>query len=574
MQLAAAIVSIVVLIAGGLTATAGAQPEAAAVTPSDPARPFDPLSLGAADPGAVIEVSFALRPRDPEGQRRFLDELYDPASPSYRRFLTPTEIGVRFGITDSDLHRVEGRLSVAGLEVVDSYPQRTSLRVRGSVAALSDLLGVPIEQLQDPRNGTVYVAAVGTPRIPGDLAGLVAGVTGLDRWLPVSAIDPADRPPLPTRGLKPIDIARAYGFESLWQAGITGDQTAVAIIQFGVDTDEDLAVFDAEFGITGPTPERLTVGEGLVNAPADFATEAVLDTQVLRAVAPDTQILVYGAGAREPFSSIVDRIVADGRAQLASLSYGKCYDPGEYMSEIEQVAGQISFEAAAAAGVNIFAASGDWGAFSCHAFVPSDHRAMTFWPSCANDVISVGGTFLRVREDGTYRDEIGWQDYLVTGGTGGGLSPTRDDGQPYDARPEHQAGVPGIDNSASNGSRQCPDVSASADPDTGYLIFETDPDLGPTWKMIGGTSAAAPMWAGSMALVQQYAQEQGVTEPLGFLNPMFYRIAVEQPDAFNDVVRGGNLLDTSTTGWDYATGLGSPNVQRLAEAVVQQLQQP
>jgi kumamolisin len=550
-------------LAGGLAlGSSGSAPSHPSSVAGDPLS-SQPQVLGQGDRSAVIEIGLGLRSRDPEGEQAFLEDLYDPSSPDYRQFLTPEQIGQRFGISDADLDWLTAELEAAGLSVVGTYPQRTSIRVQGSVAALEAFVGTPIEQLRDGRNGAVYYAASGTPSVPAGLGHLLTGVTGLDRHLPVGAIDPSAAPPPPDRGLKPTDLARAYGFESMWQSGITGDGTAVAILQFGVDTDQDLAVFDAAFGISGPVPERIPVGEGLVNAPADFATEAVLDTQVVRAVAPDAQILVFGADVTAGFAAIVDAIVADGRAKVASLSYGQCFAPG-YVSQGSLDSGARSFAAAAQAGVSIFAASGDWGAFSCHAFVESDHQVSTFWPSCADNIVSVGGTFLKVRDDGSYREEIGWQDYLVTGGTGGGVNP-------LEARPAYQTGVPGIDNDRSNGNRQCPDVAASADPDTGYLVFETDPDAGPVWKMIGGTSAAAPMWAGSMALVEQYAAGQGIDQ-LGFLNPMFYRIAGTTPGAFHDVIRGGNLLDVSGPGWDYATGLGSPNLQVLADAIVQELQ--
>ena len=100
-------------------------------------------------------------------------------------------------------------------------------------------------------------------------------------------------------------------------------------------------------------------------------------------------------------------------------------------------------------------------------------------------MIGVGGTYLETRDDGSYLRETGWQDYLTTGGTGGGISPV-------DPMPAWQVG-PGVQNDRSNGNRQCPDVSAVADPDTGYLIFVTDQATGEAgWQMIGGTSAAAP----------------------------------------------------------------------------------
>jgi kumamolisin len=187
-----------------------------------------------------------------------------------------------------------------------------------------------------------------------------------------------------------------------------------------------------------------------------------------------------------------------------------------------------------------------------------------FWPSCSDNVIGVGGTYLETRADSTYLRETGWQDYLTTSGTGGGVNPV-------EPRPAWQVGD-GVDNEFSNGNRQCPDVSAVADSDTGYLIFYTDPESGEAdWRMIGGTSAAAPMWAGAMALVQQQAQEAGI-DRLGFLAPLFYQIAGSVPGAFHDVTRGGNLLHPATVGWDYATGVGSPDIAVLSQAIIDALQ--
>jgi subtilase family serine protease len=543
------------VVAGG-TAAPGALPDSSVF--ADPGT-FDPVVVGVADPAAQLALGFALRGRDPDGMRQFLVDVNDPASPEYHRYLTPTEFGDRFGLAAADEERVIARLHAAGLTVTSRFPQRTSVQAIGSVAQVAALLGVTIEQLRDPRTGSTYLAASTPAMVPLDLTDAVVAVTGLERRLPVSAIDPADAPDPPLRGLKPLDLARAYDFESLWEAGITGEGQDVAIIQFGVDTDEDLAVFDAEFGITGPLPERIKVGTFPVDAPDDFVVEATLDTQVVRAVAPGANILVFGANAEASFGSVVDEVVADGRAKVVTISYGHCYAPG-YVSQASVDGGALSFAAAAAAGVSLFFASGDWGAFTCHAFDPTDHQISSFWPSCANNVVSVGGTFLDVHDDGSYRQETGWQDYLLTSGTGGGSSP-------IDARPAFQDGVRGID--ASNPARQCPDVSAAADPDTGYLIFATDIESGEaSWHMVGGTSAAAPFWAGVMALIGQKAAAAGIDE-LGFLNPQFYEIAASTPSAFHDVRRGGNLVDAAGRGWDAATGLGSPDVAILADALIE-----
>ena len=116
------------------------------------------------------------------------------------------------------------------------------------------------------------------------------------------------------------------------------------------------------------------IGDGLAGAPDDFAVEAALDTQVVRAAAPGARIIVYGMSRFESLATGIDAIVADGRASIVSLSYGKCLLPGEYILQDEVDAGTLSFAAAAAAGVSIFASSGDTGAFTCHMFDPAEHR--------------------------------------------------------------------------------------------------------------------------------------------------------------------------------------------------------
>lgn len=548
--------------------TLGAARPAAPVVDGVAAAPL-PLDLapvveGPADPALVLEIGLALRGQDAAGLDQAIAELNDPTAPGYGHIYTPQELGDRFGLPAADEDQLVATLTSAGLRVTGRVPQRTSLRVQGTVADLQRVLGVELMRLTDPRTGEGYIASTSQPVVPASLVGAVTGILGLEPRLPVSAIDAANAPAPPTRGLAPRDLAVAYDFAPLWEAGVTGDGQNVAILQFGLDTDEDLAVFDAAFGISGPVPERIAIGDGLIGAPADFGTEATLDTQVVRAAAPGAQILVYGFANTFSIALAVDAIVGDGRASIISLSYGKCFKPGEYMSELEAEFGLEAFQRAALAGVSLYAASGDWGAFTCHLFDPADHDESTFWPSCTDNVVSVGGTFLETRADGTYLRETGWQDYLTTGGTGGGFSFD-------DPMPSWQTG-PGVQNARSDGRRQCPDVSAVADPDTGYLIFVTDPETGESgWQAVGGTSASAPLWAGIQALMQQAAAAQGI-DALGFMNPRYYRIAQTDPGAFHDVVRGGNLVDEATPGWDFATGVGSPSVVALTDAVIRDVQ--
>ena len=108
------------------------------------------------------------------------------------------------------------------------------------------------------------------------------------------------------------------------------------------------------------------------------------------------------------------------------------------------------------------------------------------------------------------------------------------------------------------------DVSAASDPSTGWAIVQ-DGQLGE----VGGTSAATPFWAGTAALIDQYAHGQGI-KALGFIDPMLYAIASSaQPAApFHDITIGTNRYYPATAGWDFATGLGSPDVFNLAQDIV------
>jgi kumamolisin len=175
-------------------------------------------------------------------------------------------------------------------------------------------------------------------------------------------------------------------------------------------------------------------------------------------------------------------------------------------------------------------------------------------------VVAVGGTSLSVGADGGYAGETAWEGTLENDGGGGGLSTIF-------RRPSWQR-APGVIDRFSNGFRQIPDVSANADPLTGWSIVSNG-SLGP----VAGTSAAAPFWAGAMALIAQYARQQGVSR-LGFVDPMLYAIAsTPQPKPpFHDITVGTNRFYPATPGWDYATGLGSPDVNNLAQDIVRYLQ--
>ncbi|MEO8693592.1 MAG: S8 family serine peptidase, partial [Acidimicrobiales bacterium] len=265
---------------------------------------------------------------------------------------------------------------------------------------------------------------------------------------------------------------------------------------------------------------------------------------------------------------MVNTIVADRRARVISISWGHCDGPER--DATDRRLGQDAFRAASAAGVNVVVASGDSGAYTCRHSKLDDLRVVGDWPSGSPYVLAVGGTYLQRRIDGTWFDERAWEEPFSAAATGGGLNRV-------DARPVWQRGS-GVDNASSNGNRQLPDVAAIADCDSGLHSFgqRFDENSKPTGNAKGfggcGTSVSAPLWAALLALFQQYASQSGAGQ-IGFINPVLYAIAARVPanTVFHDIVLGGNLLHNASSGWDYATGLGSPIVAPLAQAIVEYL---
>jgi len=525
--------------------------------------------LGPTPAGEGIQFTVSLRLPGAAELDAYLHDLITPGSSSYQQFLAPEEFGARFGLSQARIAPIVAWLESGGL-AARLMPQRTSIAVSGSAGQVSNLLGVELVDWENAA-GRRYHVPVGEVAVPANLNGDVAAVLGLNT-------EPLIRPsavPTPLKagagdGLVPSTVSKAYEIDPLHDAGLNGEGMTIAIVSFDTFTPSDVELFDRNFGYTGGTPVELIRLAGASTEIGEGAGEVALDIQVIRGIAPKAQIIDYeGPNTSDGFVPIISRIVADGRAKIVSISWGLCEN---WSAPSSMRAEQREFAAAFAAGISIFSSSGDDAAYDCRRVDISDNpfeRDLSpgvDWPTSSPSVISVGGTFLTLREDGTYVEEAGWEEPLGGGGGGGGLSAIQE-------RPDWQSGV-GVDNSASNGMRQVPDVAGPADPTSGFVVTYTDYEMGLVSGQVGGTSAAAPFWAASMLLTQQLAEREGVAG-LGPLGPVLYQISAEQPTGavFHDIVRGGNLLYSAGPGWDYSTGLGSPRVARLARAIVDALNQ-
>jgi subtilase family serine protease len=514
----------------------------------------EPVLLGATDPQTMVNFSLVLRLPGQAHLTRFLNELTDPAAPNYHHFIDAAAFGERFGVSRSVLKHARAELARDGVQITASYPQRTALGVRATAATINRVFDV---RLMDWRSAgrRAFHAPLGAATVPGDLGRAVSGVAGLDGTTFVTDDSAA------IQGLTPTSARSVYEIDPLLGQHVTGQGDSIALVEFAQFDQSDLDGFDQQFNLPDVTPRSVPVDGGASDDNPSSVAEANLDLEVAHEVAPGAELLDYNApqatsSGADTFGAVIDRITADGEARIVSDSWGTC-EADTPRADIQR--DEQALEAAAAHGISVFVAAGDTGAYTCQAAADSNHSLSVSWPSSSPFAVSVGGTSLSLTTSGAYAGETAWDDTLEQMGGGGGLS------LDYE-RPRWQAGA-GVANRFSTGKRQLPDVAAAADPWSGWDTY-----TGGAMTVAGGTSAATPFWAASTALVAEYAGHHGVGQ-LGFVDPILYAIAAspQQAPPFHDITMGANRYYPASPGWDFATGLGSPEVANLARDVVAHL---
>jgi kumamolisin len=360
-------------------------------------------------------------------------------------------------------------------------------------------------------------------------------------------------------GFGPKELSGAYNATPLQNAGIQGDNQTVALFELDGYQKTDIDKYFQNYGMTTPSISNVLV-DGFNGAAGQGAIEVELDMEVVGALAPHAHQIVYeGPNTTQGLNDTYNKIVNDkvNAPRIVSISWGLCeaYSGAAELQTLDNI-----FKQGAAQGTSFFAAAGDSGAYDC-----GDGKLGVDSPASDPYVTGVGGTNLQLNS-GAYGSESIWSNPNDTSrspngaGGGGGLS-TQFKLQSW------QTGT-GVQNQYSNGYREVPDVSADADPTTGYATYCTVTNAGcPStgWITIGGTSAAAPLWAGSMALIDRYLKSQGKSV-IGSTNPALYGLfnTQQQSPAFHDVTNGTNLYYPATQGYDMASGIGSPDVDNIA----------
>jgi hypothetical protein len=456
-------------------------------------------------------------------------------------------------------------LSSQGLTVKSVAANRLTLDVDGTVASVEQAFNIHISNYL--LNGHTVYAPTSEPSAPSSLARLILNIGGLDNvstphrigfLAPNQGLMPSLGPGL---GYTPTELRSAYDMTSLVNTANGTGQT-VGIVELDGYAPSDVNTYLSFYGLGSPKYTNVLL-DGATGAPGPGAIEVELDMEVVSAIAPGAAQRIYIApNSFQSFLDVFNQIVMDNVAKVVSNSWGLCeIDTGtSAMQAFDSV-----FAAGAAQGQAFFSASGDDGSADCQFSDGSLLPAVDF-PASDPFVVGVGGTQL-FTSLGNYLSETVWNDQYGSGG--GGLSL-------FWGQPSYQSG-PGVTNSFSNGKREVPDVSADADPNTGYSVFCKAGSIcnGAGWIEVGGTSAAAPLWAGLATDINQYLTNQS-KPTLGSASAQLYQVfnTPQALTAYHDITTGNNDNNgfnngdyPATAGYDLASGIGTPDAWNLARDI-------
>jgi hypothetical protein len=532
-------------------------------------------------------------------QQRDLDSLLaaqqDSTSPLYHQWLTPEEIGARFGLAQSDLDQVAQWLEARGLTVVERPATGMYIAFSGTAAKVEAAFHTEIHHYAS--DGEVHYANATEPAIPAALSGVIVGMHGLHNFrMRPHGVRLRRNFTSSVSGnhfLTPGDFATIYNLNPAYAAKIDGTGQSIAIVGQTDISVADVAAFRTASGLPAPALTQVLVpgsaDPGLLLDTGDF-DEAQLDIEWSGGVAPNATV-VY-VNSTDVFDSIIYAINSNA-APVISMSYGAC-EAAWTTADVNTVV--TASQLANGQGITIAVASGDSGAADCDRATAARRGPAVDFPASNPFVTGVGGTTFNEGSNSSqywktptttggvpctsfpcgtdiissaisYIPEVAWNDSAIDGfttGSGGGVSTLF-------SKPTWQVG-PGVPN---DGKRDVPDVSfaASADHDA-YLICSQSVCTNGTFRFsdgsvfaVGGTSVSAPAFAAVVALINQKTGHRQ-----GNVNPILYELAQYSPNAFHDITTGNNIMPcvagsigcpAGTNSFGFSTGPGYDPVTGL-----------
>jgi subtilase family serine protease len=469
-----------------------------------------------------------------------LEQLYDPHSPIYHKYLSVKEFTQRFGPTADDYAKVQQYSQAQGLEIIDTPANRMVLDVEAPAATIESALHVRLNLYQHPTENRLFYAPDREPTVDLDVP--LLHIDGLDDFSPPQPKNTLPSEPSnahssatgsgPGGSFLGSDLRAAYyGSGSLNGAGqIVG---IFSLKGFEI-SDIDLYFNNINQPLNVPVVGISVNGASLTCPPSSCNDgEQSLDIEQAISMAPGLSQLSFYVGKSNV--SVFNQMAADNTAKTISCSWG--WKDNE--SSLDPI-----FQQMAAQGQTVFVATGDMG---------SSTPASVVWPADDPYVTAVGGTVLITNGGGgTWHSETGWSK------SAGMPSPN---GVPI---PSWQQ-TPGVITSSNGGSttlRNIPDVASEAN-GSQYICAQ-----GKCTEHGGGTSYAAPLWASLAAMANQQAAANGEAN-VGFLNPALYAIGVGTSftSDFHDITKGSNGKYSAVVGYDLVTGWGSPQGANLINAL-------
>jgi len=582
------------------------------------ARPQFDVAL--APPNLPMDRMLLVLKRSPDQQTallKLLDDQQDKTSASYHKWLTPEQFGQQFGPADADIQAVTSWLQSHGFQVARVTKGRTMIEFSGNAAQVQEAFHTAIHKYVV--NGEPHWANANDPEIPAALAAVVAGVHSLHNFYAKPQLvlsnerftvtrQPGAAPHATTasglHALAPDDYSVIYNIGPTYQAGIDGTGITIAVVGRSNFNWGDVVDFRSRLGLSITSPQIILDGDDPGNLGGAEEAEAVLDATWSGAVARNATIKFVASAATDTTDGIILSelyIIENNVGDVMTESFGGC----EAGTSSASAAGfEALAEEAAAQGITYVVSTGDTGAAGCDnlgettATGPVSVSVLASTPF----TVAVGGTLFNENgHDSTYWNaansntlasaksyipENVWNETCTTQcpagaaplAAGGGGAST------FFGKPPWQTGVAGI---PTDGARDVPDVSLTAASHDPYLLCLDASCESAGFFGVSGTSAAAPSFAGIMALIDQKTGSRQ-----GQANYVLYRLAAAETLSqcngskttalpastcvFNDVTVGNNAVPgetgygtatakyQSTVGYDRASGLGSVNVTNLA----------
>ena len=505
-----------------------------------------------------LHLAIGVPLRDAAGLEKFLAQVSNPASPNFRNYLTPEIFTARFSPTERDYAVVQNFSRTNGLTIVATHGNRLLLDVAGPAAAVERAFHLTLRTYRHPTENRDFFAPDTEPTVDAAVPVLdVSGLNDFSRLHPNLRLrETANRLLTPQNGSGLNGTYLGDDFRNAYVPGtsLTGAGQMVGLVQFDGFYANDIVTYAtlAGGGRTNIVVQTILL-DGFSGTPTTGSSsgnpEVSLDIEMAMAMAPGlAKIVVFEApNSLTYFNDVLNAMATNYLVKNLSTSWGG----GSPNATSENI-----FKQLAAQGQSFFNASGDSDAFT---------GAVPF-PSESVNITQVGGTTLTTGTGADYSSETVWNWGYVTSaaaylGSSGGISTTY-------SIPSWQQGVSMSANGGSTTMRNIPDVALTADNVRVYYGRGTNGSF-------GGTSCAAPLWAGFMALVNQQAAAAG-RAPVGFANPSLYAIArgADYSNCFHDTTAGNNYWSSSpgqfaaTAGFDLCTGWGTPAGTNLINALV------